>query len=463
MNINLIKELIKNGEGISVEFKSSQEELTKSGFETVVSFLNTIGGYLFLGVNDDGEVIGINEELASSIKTDFANMVNNKEKINPPMPLMLQEIYLDGKLVLYVYVPESSEIHKLNNHFIFERTDEGDRNITDNSYAVKRLYNRKTGYKTEDMIIPDLTFEDFNKDTIQKARKLTTIYSPSNNWANLSDEEILKQRYFYKTDKSIGKQGYTLSALLLFGKKDVICGELSWYKVDVLKKVRNIERFDDRFICEENLIDSYDELLKYIENNIEKPFYLSKQGHTYNAVGVVIREIVSNILIHREFMDKTPARILIYKDRIVSENANTPKLFTNVDLDNNEPFSKNSTIARVFRMIGYADEVGSGFEKIKNVCNEFFESKPIIQDKDIFKVDISLVSIASTQTEEILNKEKILAYISANGRINNQEGRELLKLEKTQVTNLLNELIKESRIFRHGQGKATYYDFNDIK
>lgn len=34
-------------------------------------------------------------------------------------------------------------------------------------------------------------------------------------------------------------------------------------------------------------------------------------------------------------MDKTPARILIYKDRIVSENANTPKLFTKVDLDNN--------------------------------------------------------------------------------------------------------------------------------
>ena len=59
---------------------------------------------MFLGVNDDGEVIGINEELASSIKIDFANMVNNKEKINPPIPLMLQEIYLDGKLVLYVYV-----------------------------------------------------------------------------------------------------------------------------------------------------------------------------------------------------------------------------------------------------------------------------------------------------------------------------------------------------------------------
>ena len=163
MNLNLIKSLIKNGEGINIEFKSSQEELTQSGFETVVSFLNTIGGYLFLGINDDGKVVGVNEELASTIKINFANAVNNKEKINPPMPLMFQEAYIDNHLILYVYVPESSEVHKLNNQLIFERTDEGDRNITDNSYAVKRLYNRKSGYKTEDIILPNITFDDFNR------------------------------------------------------------------------------------------------------------------------------------------------------------------------------------------------------------------------------------------------------------------------------------------------------------
>ena len=83
--------------------------------------------------------------------------------------------------------------------------------------------------------------------------------------------------------------------------------------------------------------------------------------------------------------------------------------------------------------------------------------------KDIFKVNISLASTDIIQVEEILHKEKILTYISNNGKINNQEERELLRLEKTQVTNLLNELIKESKIFRHGQGKATYYDYNKIE
>lgn len=81
MNLNLIKGLIKNGEGINIEFKSSQEELTQSEFETVVSFLNKIGVYLFLGINDDVKVVGVNEELVSTIKINFANAVNNREKL----------------------------------------------------------------------------------------------------------------------------------------------------------------------------------------------------------------------------------------------------------------------------------------------------------------------------------------------------------------------------------------------
>lgn len=94
MDTSGLKELINKGEGISIEFKASQEELTQSGFETVVAFLNTIGGYIFLGVSDNGTIVGIDEDSASTIKTNFANLMNNNEKINPSMPLMLQEAYI---------------------------------------------------------------------------------------------------------------------------------------------------------------------------------------------------------------------------------------------------------------------------------------------------------------------------------------------------------------------------------
>ena len=60
-----------------------------------------------------GKIIGINEDKVSEIKIQFANQVNNPEKIDPPIPLMLSEVYIENKLVLYVHVPASSEVHRL--------------------------------------------------------------------------------------------------------------------------------------------------------------------------------------------------------------------------------------------------------------------------------------------------------------------------------------------------------------
>lgn len=254
MDAKQAKNLISKGKGISIEFKTSQEELTKSGFETAVAFLNTIGRYIFLGVDDDGNLIGIDEDKISSMELDFANLINSKNKVNPPVPLALQEIYIDSKCILYVYIPSISEVHKLNNSIIYERADDGDRDITENTYAVKRLYARKSGRSSEEIVYPDITFDDFNKERIAKAKKLIGINNAEGNWDNLSAEEILKQRSFYRQDPDTGKQGYTLASLLLFRKKESIIGKLSGYKVDVIKRIKNTERYDDRYICEENLI-----------------------------------------------------------------------------------------------------------------------------------------------------------------------------------------------------------------
>ena len=182
MDIKQMKEMILSGENISVEFKESKNELNLSSLETVVAFLNKKGGYCIFGVSDNKEIVGVNEDAADKIKVDFANLVNNPQKINPPMPLMLQEMYIDDKLILYVYVPESSEVHKLNNSIIYERTDEGDRDITNNQYALKRLYLRKSGRSSEDFIYKQITIDDFDNDTINKARKLSVIKNSDSEW-----------------------------------------------------------------------------------------------------------------------------------------------------------------------------------------------------------------------------------------------------------------------------------------
>lgn len=76
-----IKELISRGENETLEFKEAgHDSLPSSLFDTICAFLNTEGGIILLGVNDDGEISGVNPDFVTKLKTDLANLANNPQK-----------------------------------------------------------------------------------------------------------------------------------------------------------------------------------------------------------------------------------------------------------------------------------------------------------------------------------------------------------------------------------------------
>src|SRR3990167_8859419 len=146
----MIKNLIKHGESLCVEFKECNSELSKNVFETVCAFLNRSGGELILGVNDKGIVTGIKPEAVTKIKNNFVVAMNNPQKISPSFYLSIEETIIAGKTILYIYVPESSQVHRCNNR-IFDRNEDGDFDITDKQHLVTSLYLRKQmSYRSEE-------------------------------------------------------------------------------------------------------------------------------------------------------------------------------------------------------------------------------------------------------------------------------------------------------------------------
>lgn len=87
-----IRTLIKQGEGLQVEFKECNSDLSKSSFETVCAFLNRSGGELLLGVNDVGKITGINPGAIVKVKNTFVVAMNNPQKISPPFYLSIDEV-----------------------------------------------------------------------------------------------------------------------------------------------------------------------------------------------------------------------------------------------------------------------------------------------------------------------------------------------------------------------------------
>ena len=124
-HIKRVKQLLKQGEGIRLEYKESYSKLPKSLFESICAMLNRDGGDILLGANDNGDIVGVDETKLETITTDLVNLSNNPEKLDPPFILFPQVYQIDNKTVVHIQIPCSSQLHKSAN-VVFDRSNDGD-------------------------------------------------------------------------------------------------------------------------------------------------------------------------------------------------------------------------------------------------------------------------------------------------------------------------------------------------
>ncbi len=95
-------------------------------------------------------------------------------------------------------------------------------------------YNRKRNHYSEGTIYPFLQLSDFNSELFTRARNLIRGNNQNHPWLPLSDEQLLQKAGLWKKDYASGQEGYTLAAVLLFGKDETIQQILPHYKTDAL-------------------------------------------------------------------------------------------------------------------------------------------------------------------------------------------------------------------------------------
>ena len=242
--MDIIKK-IADGENITTEFKECRNRLPKNLFETICAFLNRMGGDIFLGVADDGAIIGVEESCVPQLKKDISSLCNNANKIAPTVYLHIDECEIEGKTVLHIYVPESSQVHSTAGK-IYDRNEDGDYEITGNSHLVAQMYIRKQREFTENTIYPYATLNDLESETIREVRIMAVNRQPNHPWEKLTDEELLKSCGLYKRDLQTGESGYTLACILLFGKDETILSAIPYFKTDAVYRKENLDRYDDR-------------------------------------------------------------------------------------------------------------------------------------------------------------------------------------------------------------------------
>ncbi len=385
--------LIRSGEGLTIEFKECSNKLSDSVFETVSSFSNRYGGHLILGVKDDGEIVGVNPAAAQGMKKNFVNMLNNPQKISPPLLLELEEIVIDGKLLLYVYIPASSQVELCAGR-IYDRVGDADVDITKSTDLAADLCGRKSSAYTEREIFPFVKERQLRMELVERARKMALGENRDHPWKDMSPKEVIKSAGLYDEDWRTGKKGFNLACILLFGKDEVIRSCAPGFETDALVRRNNLDRYDDRLLVGTNLIEAYDMLTEFIAKHTLDRFFLV-DNQRVSVRSWIARELVSNILVHREYSKGFPAKIVIESDRMYAENWSRANRYGRITPDSFTPEPKNPLLARFFVNIGRADKLGSGVRNLYKYTKIYSGGEPELIEGDVFKTILPLKGIGS--------------------------------------------------------------------
>ena len=398
MNVERVNRLLKQKENIRLEFKEAAAALPGNLFESICAMLNRDGGDILLGVQDNGTVKGVSQASVVTMVTNVVNLSNNNQKLDPAFILYPQTYQLKGKAVIHIQVPASSQVHKTAG-VVYDRSNDGDFKVTA-PHQVADIYNRKRNHYTEGMIYPAVRFEDLNEALFLKVRTLIKSNNANHPWLALNDVQLLQKAGLWKRDFQTGKEGFTLAAVLLFGKDETIHQVVPHYKIDALVRVQDKLRYDDREYIQTNLIDAYEQLMAFVAKHLPDKFYL-EGTQRISLRTIIFREIIANIITHREYSNALPTTIIIKNDVIETDNANNPHGSGPISPDKFTAFPKNPTIAKFMMQLGWVEELGSGVLNVNKYWQTYGKAaKPEFIEGVTFKIVLPITDTFFTGNQD---------------------------------------------------------------
>lgn len=467
------EELLKRLTGIEWsdwEAKEAAREVPQNVYETVSAFANTAGGHLVFGVREaDGsfDIAGVVE--VEKVQKDFLNTTRSGQKLNKVIDVKETMIDFGGATVLVFYVPEVNRRDKpvyLNGDIkrSYVRRGGSDQRCTDKQI---RAYLRDADEQPFDChLITDLNLSTcFRSGSIAWYRSVFATkgqrYDPG-----MSDIEFLHNKGFVRERE--GKQFATRAAILLFGSEAAVRQTLGRPVVLCYKVSTNFdapqpeERWADRVVLEENLVETWRAINDWYLRHAEKPFSLS--ATTLQRVDTppdleVFREAAVNLLIHQDYSD--PSRIptiKFFRDAAVYYNpghafATDAELLVPGDKE-----VRNQLIRTAFRLVGLGEQGGTGIPAMMREWQRMGFLPPKIQNnkeklsfqvtmlRELLLSDEQLYFQASLGASLSNEEARLFAYLCREQQISELEAKTVLSMPGADVRNLLERLVVQALV-----------------
>ncbi|WP_128425438.1 ATP-binding protein [Gudongella oleilytica] len=447
-----LQKSIQNGEGKTIEFKV---ELPNSNTlaKTIIAFSNTGGGKLIIGVNDQGEIIGLEHDV---------NIFELKDKVASIIyetcyPTVLPDIYtttIDDHLLLII------EVYRGNLLPYYLKS----KGKSEGVYIRVGATNRKASYEN----ILELERQRMNISFDQEANRevdldsldITTLKGRFARAGKVLDQAVMKNFKLVIEDNNTLYPSNGL--LILLGKLEHVRMKCSRFKGT------SMDVFLDRKEYEGDLFSQLEDAENFIKNHIKLSSEIKglQREDQYEIPLEAIRESLVNAVVHRDYSNGgRDIKIGIYDDIVnVVSPGGFPSTITQEDILEGRSEIRNKVIARVFKELNYIEQWGSGIRRIKSSCEDRGLKEPEILEKGDF-VDVSLYREVASSTENIGSgsfltdqEQKIVEFLKEHDDIiRTKDAKIVLSVEERRAREILKDLVEKQVIDKKGKGPSTFY------
>ena len=421
-------------ESDSIELKS---QVIPDICKEVIGFANTNGGTVYIGIEDNGIIVGVDDEDKTILQLN--NMIRDSIKPDITMFVKYEAIILEDKKVIAIKVQRG----------------------TDRPYYLGNKGLKPAGVYVRNGTSTDPASEanirkmikETDGDSFENMRSLEQNLS-----FNATNEQFKKRNIVFNEAKmkSLGlflKDGeYSNVAFLLSDQCTATIKTATFNGTDKLN-------FQDRKEYSGSLFEQMENVYQYLEmrNKKRASFNGLYRIDTLDYPLDALREALLNCLVHRDYSFSASTLISVYDDRI--EFVSVGGLPDGINLDDillGISACRNPKLAAIFYRLELIEAYGTGIPKIMSSYKDTGFEPKIEVTNNAFKITLPNLNYSideQTETED----NRIVAFIDKNGFITRKDVEELLGISQTSANRILKDMVDKSVLYRIGNGKSIKY------
>ena len=432
----------------NIEYKQSWHD---DYLKWVCGFANAQGGIIFIGKDDNGNVVGIDDY--KRLMDDIPNKIRNAIGIMVEVNLHEET----GKYFIEIVTHPYSVPISLRGRYYY-RSGSTKQELT--GASLNEFLLKKSGKTWDDVVEPRASFDDIDEKTVN------TFLKASENAGRLPENEGLALPELFEKLRMTENGHLKRAALVLFGK------DPGKFYPNTFVKIGRFAKDDADIKFQETEEGNIIQLLQAVLNQLNHKFLtrtIEFEGMHRIEKGeypvAAIREMLLNALVHRNYMG-APIQIRVYDDKISIWNEGMLPVGLTLEALKRSHSSRprNPIIADVCFRGGYIDAWGRGTIKIIDTCKQAELPEPELKELDggfiitLFKDNFTPEQLSKLGLND--RQVKAVLFVKENGKITNKEYQELNSTSERTASRDLIGLI-EKAILKNSEvkGAGSFYFF----